>query len=504
MCKGSIKNILKERWPDCEHFADGGNSYIYKATYNGHEIAIKVYNRLKDRQRYKRFLSEIDYAEKFSSINGIVPQIEKNNHPPDNPIECEQLKTIDDLAWFTMPKYSKSLSEIIEKETIWKDDGTYAVKVALEIAVVIKELHDRGFAHRDLKPDNVLADENGKMYVSDFGLSIDLRKNEEPVERLSRLDEIIGSIAYRPPEFLRGKLGNDNHTAADVFSLGRILWALIWGEEPYNLTDLEFQEQTINKCGRALRKTQTLMEIIKGATESNPEYRLNIDQFIKFLTNWQTEDMGDNSEKIFSAVVNSDAGMAQIEKMNVVNQIYGRRDEVMAYVRDEWNKLMNGWQQAVNRLREKGVGNILEISPINDYYADTSPEILGLSRLVGPNIEGYGVRFNLGLQGFPFLVLSILYTLDLSRFDNQSYQIIASYWDEKEKKMKLAIDVIEKRFDYQSADLSQNIISDLRDAFKSLDDILSNSTNHKYPPPAAASVLACGPRLGLHHDKQFV
>ncbi|KAJ6437504.1 protein phosphatase regulator [Purpureocillium lavendulum] len=89
-------------------------------------------------------------------------------------------------------------------------DAFRVFKVLHDLCLGLKEIHDAGFVHLDIKPANVLIDSDGALKVGDFGLA-------QPCSFTADLD-IEGDRVYMAPEVLRGKAGQ----AADVFSLGLI------------------------------------------------------------------------------------------------------------------------------------------------------------------------------------------------------------------------------------------------------------------------------------------
>lgn len=156
------------------------------------------------RKRYKRFCKEIQEVEKLQAeVIGILPI--KDYCCPD---KCPQNNY---SAWYVMPaalefKVSQKLS-LCEK-----------LEKMLCLAEIIKELHNRNKAHRDIKPDNILYYQ-GKLYLSDFGLIW-----TEEGEHITGQDP-IGPGRIRPPEMVGGREIKDyNYQPSDVYLFAKVLW----------------------------------------------------------------------------------------------------------------------------------------------------------------------------------------------------------------------------------------------------------------------------------------
>ena len=103
-----------------------------------------------------------------------------------------------------------------------------AVAVAKDLCAALVYMHGEGVVHRDLKPDNVIVDDAGRLKIIDFGIALDLE-----ARRLTwgPLTSRLGTLDYMAPERLDGERGN---ARADVFALGVVLYEMIAGITPYD------------------------------------------------------------------------------------------------------------------------------------------------------------------------------------------------------------------------------------------------------------------------------
>jgi hypothetical protein len=104
-----------------------------------------------------------------------------------------------------------------------------AVRLVRAIAAAMQSAHSAGVIHRDLKPGNVILNENGDPVVTDFGLARRVA-GEDP--RLTGSGAVLGTPAYMPPEQI-GANPEAVGPACDVYSLGAIFYELLSGRPPF-------------------------------------------------------------------------------------------------------------------------------------------------------------------------------------------------------------------------------------------------------------------------------
>ena len=100
-----------------------------------------------------------------------------------------------------------------------------AISFVKQTAAAVQYAHEQGIVHCDLKPGNILVDQQSRVVVTDFGFAFVVTGNTK-----SQWNSIGGTAGYLAPEILRGQ--SEPTPAADIFSLGVLLWNLISAELP--------------------------------------------------------------------------------------------------------------------------------------------------------------------------------------------------------------------------------------------------------------------------------
>jgi len=110
-----------------------------------------------------------------------------------------------------------------------------ARKILVEVADALAAAHARGFVHRDVRPENVLCDQDkNRVLLSDFGLAGILPQGRDSDPRLTQAGETIGTSGYLSPEQLRGE---DPTEGTDIYALGLLGYEILTGEGPFPTTN---------------------------------------------------------------------------------------------------------------------------------------------------------------------------------------------------------------------------------------------------------------------------
>jgi serine/threonine protein kinase len=147
------------------------------------------------------------------------------DHPNILPI-YEVSESEDGLPFFSM-KFAEKGS-LRENVASLRDEPRKCVQLMAKVARAVEYAHSRGVLHRDLKPGNILLDDRGEPLVSDFGLAKLLDANND----LTRSLTTFGTAGFIAPEQAGGAAA-DFTAAADVYSLGAVLFNVLAGRPPF-------------------------------------------------------------------------------------------------------------------------------------------------------------------------------------------------------------------------------------------------------------------------------
>ena len=200
--------------------ADGGSSRVYEATSveNGMTVALKVINSGASGSSLQRFRQECRVMARLDHP-GIVRLYETGH-------------TQDGHVYLTM--------EFVRGQCIdkWADahgcNATERIRLVLQVLEALSHAHGAGVIHRDLKPQNILVDEDGNARLVDFGVARLTREDGHRTGFHTETGNLVGTFSYMSPEQADGKSGRVG-PPTDVYQTAVVLYELLTGRLPYDL-----------------------------------------------------------------------------------------------------------------------------------------------------------------------------------------------------------------------------------------------------------------------------
>ena len=210
-------SAMKQRIGDYEvisEIAHGGMGVVYKArqTALNRTVALKMIKgaRFASDEEVTRFRMEAEAAANLDHPN-IVPVYEIGQH--------------EGQPYFSMALVKgESLASVLRENPL---PPKRAAELLIDVSAAISHAHSKGVIHRDLKPGNIILDDEGHPKVTDFGLA----KQTESGSELTMTGQVLGTPSYMPPEQASGQslVGVE----ADVYSLGAVLYTCLTGRPPF-------------------------------------------------------------------------------------------------------------------------------------------------------------------------------------------------------------------------------------------------------------------------------
>jgi serine/threonine protein kinase/tetratricopeptide (TPR) repeat protein len=204
---------LAGRYQVIEELGHGGMGRVYKVfdTDIKEKIALKLLRPeiALDKETVERFSNELKLARKISHRN-----------------VCRMfdLGKAESTTFITMEFVpGEDLKKLIRKTG--QLGAGRAVSIAKQVCEGLEEAHHLGVVHRDLKPQNIMVDEDGNVRIMDFGIARSLRG-----KGITGAGVMIGTPEYMSPEQVEGK---EVDQRSDVYSLGIILYEMVTGHVPF-------------------------------------------------------------------------------------------------------------------------------------------------------------------------------------------------------------------------------------------------------------------------------
>src|SRR5215212_5809300 len=264
-----VGQTLDEKYCVEERLGAGGMGAVYRARHLSMDrpVAIKVLHQrlVEDEAARMRFHMEARAAVLLQHANAVSV--------------TDFGQTSEGCVYIVMELLEgRTLREILSREA--PIETARAISIMLQASDAVAAAHEAGIIHRDLKPLNILvtqsADQPAVVKVLDFGIAKFSTDDDEDATRLTQTNSVIGTPRYMSPEQYNGE---ELTTAADVYSLGVILYEMLTGMVPFSgSTPAEIGQKHVNDSPHSPREIvaaipEDIERIVLHALEKQPSDR---------------------------------------------------------------------------------------------------------------------------------------------------------------------------------------------------------------------------------------
>ena len=288
-----LGSILNGRYEIIEKVGIGGMAIVYKAKdiYLKRIVAVKVLKEqyLDDKEFIKKFVIEAQSVANLNNQN-IVKIYDVGQHIEDGKI----------FNYIVMEYINgKTLNELIKDKG--RLNSTAVVSISKQIANALDCAHKHHIIHRDIKPHNIIIDENLNVKVTDFGIA-----RIATSSTITYTSSVLGTVHYISPEQAKGKFIDEK---SDIYSLGVVMYEMVTGRVPFdtdNAVGIAMQhinEPLVEPIKLVPNLEPWLNSIIVKCMEKTPENRFDSASSLikalddKHIDNNQKVTFNDNSDR---------------------------------------------------------------------------------------------------------------------------------------------------------------------------------------------------------------
>jgi serine/threonine-protein kinase len=261
--------VIDGRYRVIRRLGSGGMAEVYCAEDQqlGRRVALKVLHRrfAEDEQFVERFRREASSAAGLQHPN-IVAIFDRGEWEGTYYIAMEMVE-------------GRTLKEIVRDKGPAPPEA--AVDITLQILRAARYAHKHGVVHRDIKPHNVLIDQDGRVRVADFGIA------RAGTSDMTETGSVMGTAQYLSPEQAQGRPVD---ARSDLYSIGIVLYELLTGQVPFDAESpvtvalMQVSEPPLPPHELVPAIPAALEAVVLRALEKAPDRRfLDADEFIAAL-----------------------------------------------------------------------------------------------------------------------------------------------------------------------------------------------------------------------------
>ena len=250
---------INDRYEIIRLIGEGGMANVYLAldTILDRQVAVKVLrgDLAEDEKFVRRFQREANSASKII-------------HP--NIVEIYDVGE-DQGEYYIVMEYidGRDLKSLIKKRKGLTISET--IDIMLQLTSAVACAHDSYIIHRDIKPQNILIMDDGKVKITDFGIAQAMNSQE-----MTQTNSVMGSVHYIAPEQANG---SGTTVKSDIYSLGILMYELLIGKVPFkgeNAVEIalkQMKEPIPSVIEQKENIPMSIENIIRRATAKNPKNR---------------------------------------------------------------------------------------------------------------------------------------------------------------------------------------------------------------------------------------
>ncbi len=213
----ALRRATGSRYRVLRRLGGGGMATVFRAEQMplGRDVVVKVLHAhlARDAEMTERFRREAEAASKL--VHPFICPVLDFGHSGET-------------VYIVMPYLSGgSLADRVQRERAVSPSA--AAAAAAQVAVALDHAHTRGVVHRDVKPDNILFDEDSNAFITDFGIATARFHG-----RLTASGRAMGTPHYMSPEQAMGKLVDGR---SDLYALGVVMYEALVGFPPFDGAD---------------------------------------------------------------------------------------------------------------------------------------------------------------------------------------------------------------------------------------------------------------------------
>jgi beta-lactam-binding protein with PASTA domain/predicted Ser/Thr protein kinase len=265
----SSGELVDGRYRVISRIGSGGMADVYCAEDQqlGRRVALKVL--------YRRFAEDSEFVERFRREASAAAGLQ---HP--NVVQVFDRGSWDGTYYIAMEFLEgRSLKQMVREEGPL--EPTLAVDLTVQILRAARFAHKRGIIHRDIKPHNVIVDNEGRVKVTDFGIA------RAGASDMTETGAIMGTAAYLSPEQAQGHAVS---AASDLYSIGILLYELLTGRVPFDAESAvtialkQVSEEPVHPRALNANVSPELEDVVLRALQKDPANRFaDADEFIEAL-----------------------------------------------------------------------------------------------------------------------------------------------------------------------------------------------------------------------------